>query len=70
MKPLTVLLLALCAPLWAEVVSVPHPAVGCANGSTVVWTAAMQSAFDRMLGSKSLRVLDRVDLLRPLRSLC
>ncbi|WP_338288465.1 hypothetical protein [Luteolibacter sp. LG18] len=50
----------------AEVEVVAHPAVECAPGKTIVWTAAMQAAFDRLIGPKSSTPFDRVDPPNPL----
>jgi hypothetical protein len=63
----SILLLPLIAGcLHAEIGIVPHPGVDCSSGQTTVWTGALQSAFDRMLGSKSSKTLDRVEPPNPL----
>lgn len=57
-------LLAGC--LRAEVGIVPHPGVDCSSGKSVIWSGAMQAAFDRMLGAKSPMKLERVEPPNPL----
>ena len=64
-RPFFLLLLG-CGFLHAEVEIVPQPDVNCLPGKTTVWTAAMQAAFDRLLGAKSSMKLDRVEPPNPL----
>jgi len=47
------IVLALTGIASAEVTIVPHPDVDCQPGKTIVWTAAIQSAFDRIIGPKA-----------------
>jgi hypothetical protein len=44
----------------AEIVSVPHPDVMAAPGQTIVWTAALQAAFDRLIGPKASMKFEKV----------
>lgn len=64
----TLLLLAGCAgiSLAAAPRMVPHPEVTCTNDQTLVWTAAMQASFDRLMGSKASMRLQSVDPPNPI----
>jgi len=50
----------------AEATIVPHPAVECEPGRTIVWTAATQMVFDRVIGPKSKLGIERVAPPNPL----
>lgn len=63
------------SPLWsllllsaahAAPVIVPHPHREVKDGETVVWTGAMQAAFDRVIGAKAPMKLERVEPPNPL----
>lgn len=60
MRSALLALVSLTVSASAEIVSVPHPDVMVAPGQTVVWTAAMQAAFDRLIGSKASMKFEKV----------
>jgi len=47
----------------AEIIA--HPEVSCNTGETRIWTAVMQLAADRIVGSKSGRIMERVSPPNP-----
>jgi len=44
---------------------IPHPGTLARPGMTLIWTAALQSAFDRVLGSKGPLPLEKVEPANP-----
>jgi hypothetical protein len=59
-------LIFLIASASAEIVSVAHPDVMAERGQTIVWTAAMQAAFDRLIGAKASMHFEKVTPDNPL----